>query len=997
MLHPALRHSILSSTSDNKSSSRTPTNHIDISRSPLPSLVPLITSAAGASYKGEALPVLLLSSFPSSSMSVTALPIHGLEQYGRMNGGQPSPSHSVSASAAAAAAAASILLNSSGPLPSYMSSPRTNAGAGAAAAASAAGAPGSSNSSGSVESSTLPFCHTWDDAAPGSLAARLLSSSTEELFDVPGDDCIPLPAAGDATLRPSADQQHLSLAGTGDSESWQPVDGGGHAALIMSGELPRLAGLHAQQLESSSVDFHQMSGGRPLQRLLSQSSIGSNCSGSFHHAAYSVPFLSDSGCAAGPGGSGADGLSATPTGLAAYLLSAPLEALFDVPEEEDPAGISASGAETAGGEQGANGLRLDPLAIQRGNTPPLPPRQLSGLLSPQPASSAAASDAYVNYPGPIFSAPLGAMPPARSKYQRQVSGNSMPRQIKRVFSCNDAPQDQAAQGAYSTDVVPLSAQEAYYAGSPRRDTAAAGAAGDAAGAGACGVVRSRSTNSAPGGGIGGCGGWFRASGSPAGGASSARQIVAAPSGQSLGKYGYAAQQSHHHHHHHPNQHQFPGGAFADVDPSSASSGAGCASFLRPSTGSTSSSTGSDNSSGSDSGSNVSPWQIVGAMAGAASGGSVSVSASGSFEEVSPHSGALSRHRTTGSLEFARSCSGNYGGATLLSPQQQQQQKYLQFGGASIGSSAGSGSFSAIGGGLGGPGGQGGSGGGPERWVMAPMGPVLTPIEQSPVTSDRYNPSVASVAMANGSASPLSQRSTPVASAVFPCGSGDTDEAVADGTPQQVMLQQQLQQQMAMMMMMQGGPAAATSAGATAAAAAAAMQPSQSKERAMVKASSYNQLHTYKPHHHHHHHQHQHLYSNMHHHQRNLSGASPCARGVAAGSGSGPGSVVSEADVWGLEEEMRQLEADMARLQADPARLAQLSAQDKHRVHAAAAEIESMRACLTRRSPSLLMFDASPGARPVAGGSYHGGGGAGLALGVATKKGGLLVAGDLDGM
>ncbi|CAI5487533.1 unnamed protein product [Closterium sp. Naga37s-1] len=842
-----------------------------------------------------------------------------------------------------------------------MSSPNTNA----------ATAAGSSNGSGAAES-PLPFCHAvWEDAAPGSLAARLLSSSTEELFDVPGDDGIPLDACGDATLRQTSDpHHHPSPFGSDDLQSWQAVDAD-QAAPVMSGKLPRLASLQSQHFQAA-VESHQM-GGQPLQRLLSQSSIGSNCSGPFHHAALAVhlhseTFSVDGGTSsAGPAG-GQDGHSTTPTGLAAYLLSAPLEALFDVPEEEDPAALSAAGA-GPDGESSASGLRLYLLAMQRGETPPLPPQHPSGMFSPNPSSSAAsaaAAEMYVNYPGPIFSAPLGAVP-ARPKGHRHGSANGMPRHIKRVLSCNDAPPDQGLQGAYGTSAVFPNAQESYHAGSPRRGTAAA-AVVDAAGAGASGVVRSRSTSSVGNGPVapvacaGASSGWFRASGSPAGGTSSARLIAVAPSGQSSsrGKYGYASQQNQH-----SSQRQVPGGSCADSDPCSASSGAGCASFLRPGTGSASSSTGSDNSSGSDSGSNVSPWQMVGAAGGNASG-------SESYDEVSPHSGAFVRHRTTGSVEFTRSRSGNYAGAPILSPQHQHhnQLMQLQFGGASFGSSTGNGQFGAMcgGGGYsaggsgagGGVGAQGGSG--TDRWV-APMGPVLTPIEQSPVTSDRYSPSVAAIAIANGSVSSSSQRSTPVSSAVFARVSGGADAgcsspAVAELTPQERMLQQQLQQQMAMMMMMEG-PAAA---------AAAAMQPSQSKER--------------------------------HRHQRNLSGNSPAESVTGAGGAgpAGPGSVISEADMRGLEEEMRQLEADMARLQANPARLAQMSVQDKQRVQAAAAEIGSMRACLARRSPSTLMFDSSPGARPLVGGSYHGGAGAGLALGIGGgRKGGVFVAGDVDDM
>ncbi|CAI7914815.1 unnamed protein product [Closterium sp. NIES-53] len=908
-----------------------------------------------------------------------------------MHGGQPSPSHS--AAAVAAAAAASMFLNSSGPLPSYMSSPNTNAAAA-----------GSSNGSGAVES-PLPFCHAvWEDAAPGSLAARLLSSSTEELFDVPGDDGIPLEACGDATLRQSSDPHHPSPFGSYDLQSWQAFDAD-QAAPVMSGKLPRLGSLQIQHFQAS-VESHQMSC-QPLQRLLSQSSIGSNCSGPFHHAAlafqlHSETFSVDGGVSsAGPAG-GPDEQSTTPTGLAAYLLSAPLEALFDVPEEEDPSALSAAGA----APEGASALRLDLLAIQRGETPPLPPQHPSGMFSPDPSSSAAsaaAAEMYVNYPGLIFSAPLGAVT-ARPKGHRHGPANGMPRHIKRVLSCNDAPPDQGLQGAYGTSTVFPNAQESYHAGSPRRGNAAAV---DTAGASASGVVRSRSTNSVGNGPValapvaGASSGWFRASGSLAGSASSARQIAVAPSNQSSKKYGYAPHQNQGY-----SQRQVPGGSCADSDPCSASSGAGCASFLRPSTGSASSSTGSDNSSGSDSGSNVSPLQMVGATSGTGSG-------SESYDEISPHSASFSRHKTTGSVEFARSRSGNYGGAPMLSPQQQQQH-HMQFGGASFGSSTGNCHFSAMcsgggysagggGAGSGGPGVQGGSG--TDRWV-SPMGPVLTPIEQSPVTSDRYNPSVAAIAIANASVSSSSQRSTPVSSAVFARvsgGGGDagcsSPAAVAELTPQQRMLQQQLQQQMAMMMMMDGSDAAA-------AVSASALQPSQSNERSMVKASSYNQMHMPQqqrqpqltfggmPCHH--------VHTPSHRHQRHLSGNSPSesVTGASGAGPAGPGSVISEADLRGLEEEMRQLEADMARLQANPARLAQLSAQDKQRVQAAAAEIGSMRACLAQRSPSTatLMFDSSPGARPVVGGSYHGGAGAGLALGIGGgKKGGVFVAGDVDDM
>ncbi|CAI5462859.1 unnamed protein product [Closterium sp. Yama58-4] len=829
----------------------------------------------------------------------------------------------------------------------------------------AAAATGSSNGSGAVES-PLPFCNgVWEDAAPGSLAARLLSSSTEELFDVPGDDGIPLDAGGEASLRQSSGpHHHPSPFGSDDLQSWQAIDAD-QAAPVMSGKLARLASLQSQHFQAS-VESQQMSG-PPLQRLLSQSSIGSNCSGPFHHAALAVQLHSETFSVDGGASSagGPDGHSTTPTGLAAYLLSAPLEALFDVPEEEDPSALSAAGA-GPDGDPSASGLRLDLLAIQRGETPPLPPQHPSGMFSPDPstsAASAAAAEMYVNYPGPIFSAPLGAVP-ARPKGHRHGSANGMPRHIKRVLSCNDAPPDQGLQGAYGTGTAFPNAQES---------------------------------------------GWFRASGPLAGGTSSARQIAVAPSSQSSRKYGYAPQQNHGY-----SQRQVPGGSCADSDPCSASSGAGCASFLRPNTGSASSSTGSDNSSGSDSGSNVSPWQIVGAASGNASG-------SESYDEVSPHSASFARHKTTGSVEFARSRSGSYSGAPMLSPQHQQQVMHMQLGGASFGRSStanghfsatcanGSGGFSAGGSGAGGggPGAQGGSG--TDRWVSA-MGPVLTPIEQSPVTSDRYNPSVAAVAIANGSVSSSSLRSTPVASGAFARVSGggadaacSSPAAVAELTPQQRMLQQQLQQQMAMMMMMEGSAAAAVS---SASATAAAMQPSQSKERSMVKASSCNQLHMPQqqrqpqltfggmPYHH--------VHTPSHRHQRHLSGNSPSESVSGAGGAgpAGPGSAISEADLRGLEEEMRQLEADMARLQANPARLAQLSAQDKQRVQAAAAEIGSMRACLARRSPSTatLMFDGSPGARPVVGGSYHGGAGAGLALGIGGgRKGGVFVAGDVDDM
>ncbi|CAI6008446.1 unnamed protein product [Closterium sp. NIES-65] len=895
-----------------------------------------------------------------------------------------------------------MFLNSSGPLPSYMSSPNTNAAAA-----------GSSNGSGSVES-PLPFCHAvWEAAAPGSLAARLLSSSTEELFDVPGDDGIgiPLEACGDATLRQSSYPHHPSPFGSDDLQSWQAVDAD-RAAPIMSGKLPRLASLQSQ-LFQVSAESQQMSG-QPLQRLLSQSSIGSNCSGPFHHAALAVQvhsetFSVDGGASSAAPAGGPDGHATTPTGLAAYLLSAPLEALFDVPEEEDPAALSASGAGPDGEQQGASGLRLDLFAIQRGETPPLPPQHPSGMFSPDPATSAAsnaAAEMYVNYPGPIFSAPLGAIP-ARPKGHRHGSANGMPRHIKRVLSCNDAPPDQGLQGAYGTATALPNAPESHHAGSPRRGAAAAV---DTAGASASTVVRSRSTSSVGSGHVapvacaGASSGWFRASSSPAGGTSYARQIAVAPSSQSSsrGKYGYASQQNQL-----SGQRQVPGGSCADSDPCSASSGAVCASFLRPGTGSASSSTGSDNSSGSDSGSNVSPWQMVGAATGTTSG-------SESYDEVSPHSASFVRHKTTGSVEFPRSRSGNYGGAPMLSPQHQQQLMHLQFGGASFGSSTGNGHFGAVcGGGAGGysAGGSGAGGGlgaqggsGTDRWV-SPMGPVLTPIEQSPVTSDRYNPSVAAIAIANGSISSSSQRSTPVSSAVFArVSGGGTDAgcsspAVAELTPQQRMLQQQLQQQMAMMMMMDGSAAAA-------AVSASALQPSQSKERSMVKASSCTQLHMPQqqrqpqltfggmPCHH--------VHTPSHRHQRHLSGNSPSESVTGAGGAgpAGPGSVISEADLRGLEEEMRQLEADMARLQANPARLAQMSAQDKQRVQAAAAEIGSMRACLARRSPSTatLMLDSSPGARPVVGGSYHGGAGAGLALGIGGgEKGGVFATGDVDDM